>query len=297
MAINPGGTNYNWNYSKPDKPGYSTQLIGTVLAIQEVQKMGFTMSGQPGAPEFWPDGNPKMNIRLALATDTGELKTFTFQPAGKQARMGQKKSVHMDLFALTGNTDMMNLVGKTIYIQTQDGHYGQGNPRPWSVGILDVGPYQLNSPLPPEFQAPQVLANNAVSGGQVTLPQQAYPVHPVNHQGYQPQPQSMQPTAYPNAQSVYQHQPQPMPMPTQPVYPQQGYQMPPMPPQQPMVQQPPVPQQVPQPYPVEMDPNIAASMAAQAAQVYGDGVNVTVTPPQQADVSAVGQIYDDEMPY
>ena len=80
MSLNPGGVNsYGWNYSKPDKPGYSTQLVGTVLAIQEVQKMGYTTTGQPGAPQFWPDGNPMMNIRLALATETGELKTFTFQ--------------------------------------------------------------------------------------------------------------------------------------------------------------------------------------------------------------------------
>ena len=101
MSLNPGGTNYGWNYSKPDKPGYSTQLIGTVLAIQEVQKMGYTMTGQPGQPQFWPDGNPMMNIRIVLCTQDGELKTFTFQPAGKAARMGQKKSVHMDLFHLT----------------------------------------------------------------------------------------------------------------------------------------------------------------------------------------------------
>ena len=34
MALNPGGaSNYSWNYSKPDKPGYSTQLVGTVVAI------------------------------------------------------------------------------------------------------------------------------------------------------------------------------------------------------------------------------------------------------------------------
>lgn len=290
MALNPGGTNYGWNYSKPDKPGYSTTLIGTVLTIQEVQKMGFTMNGQPGAPEFWPDGNPKMNIRLALATDTGELKTFTFQPAGKQARMGQKRSVHMDLFALTGNTDMMNLIGKTICIQTQDGHYGQGNPRPWNVSIMELGPYQLNGPLPAEFQAPQVLANNAVSGGQVMLPQQAYPVPQVNHQGYQPQPTTTQPAAYPNAQSVHQHQPQMMPQ-----YPQQ--QMPPTYPQQQTTYQQPPMQPPAQQYPPAMNPNVASAMAAQVSQVYGEGVNVEVIPPDPTTPVGAGQIYEDEMPY
>lgn len=195
MSINPGGTtNYNWNYSKPDKPGYSTQLIGTVLAIQEVQKMSYTMNGQPGAPEFWPDGNPKMNIRLALATETGEIKTFTFQPASRAARMGQKKSVHMDLFHLTGDTDMMNLIGKTICIQTQEGFYGQGHPRPWFVSIVEAGPFQPSNGLPSEFKAPQVLANSAVSGGQMNAPQ---PPQPQQYQQYQPQPQQYQPAPQP----------------------------------------------------------------------------------------------------
>lgn len=200
MSLNPGGAgNYGWNYSKPDKPDYSTQLVGTVLAIQEVQKMSFTMNGQPGAPEFWPDGNPKMNIRLALATESGEIKTFTFQPASRAARMGQKKSVHMDLFHLTGDTDMMNLIGKTLCIQTQEGFYGQGHPRPWFVSIVEGGPYEPAGGLPSEFKAPRVLANAAVSGGQMNAPQQ----QPVYQQQYQqPQQQYQQPMQ----QQAYQPQ-------------------------------------------------------------------------------------------
>lgn len=268
MSINPGGTsNYGWNYSKPDKPGYSTQLVGTVLAIQEVQKMGYTMTGQPGAPEFWPDGNPKMNIRLALATEDGEIKTFTFQPAGKAARMGQKKSIHMDLFALTGNTDMMNLVGKTICIQTEEGYYGQGHPRPWTVFLVDAGPYSPSIPLPSEFKAPQVLANNAAAGGQVQAPQPqpvqqqyAYQQPP---QPRQPQPQYARPQAY-QPQPAYQYQPY---QPVQPSHTQ-----------------------------AQMDPGI---MAAMAGQVFGGEVGVSYEPaPQPADPVGGGSVYDDEgMPF
>lgn len=279
MSLNPGGNSYGWNYSKPDKPGYSTQLIGTVLAIQEVQKMGYTMSGQPGAPQFWPDGNPMMNIRLALATDTGELKTFVFQPAGKKARMGQKKSVHMDLFALTGNTDMMNLIGKTICIQTQDGHYGQGNPRPWYVSLVEAGPYKLNMPLPSEFKAPQVLANAAASGGQVNLPQQAYP-YPANNYAANSQQRAMQP-------QVMQQQP----MMQQPMQPAPAYQpqptMQPQPMAQPAQQQP------------MMDPNI---MQAMVAQTFGEGVQVSMEPaPEAANPVGAGvtydDVYDEDMPF
>lgn len=277
MSLNPGGmTNYGWNYSKPDKPGYSTQLIGTVLAIQEVQKMGYTTTGQPGAPQFWPDGNPMMNIRLALATEQGELKTFVFQPAGKQARMGKKKSVHMDLFHLTGDTDMMNLIGKTICISTQEGRYGQGNPRPWFVQLVEAGPFQLATQLPPEFKLPQVLANNAVSGGQVQAPQQQYRQQPA----YQQQP----------AYNTYQ----------QPQYQQQGYAPQPQyqQPQQgmaPVYQQ--VQQQPAQQYPQGMDPQIAQAMASQA---FGGHVTVEQVPPHQpADPVGSGYVYDDDpdMPF
>lgn len=296
MSLNPGGNNYGWNYSKPDKPGYSTQLVGTVLAIQEVQKMGYTMSGQPGAPQFWPDGNPMMNIRLALATPEGELKTFVFQPAGKQARMGQKKSVHMDLFALTGNTDMMNLIGKTICIQTQEGHYGQGNPRPWQVSLVEGGPYQPNMQLPSEFKVPQVLANSAASGGQVNAPQQQQGYQPMQQPmmqqqgyGYQPQQPMMQRPPMQQQQPMMQ---QPM---QQPVYqPQPMQQQAPM--QQPVqqVQQQPMQQQD---YPIGMDPNVAQAMAT---QVFGEGVQVSMEPAQQpANPVGSGSVYDDDedMPF
>lgn len=306
MSLNPGGANsYGWNYSKSDKPGYSTQLVGTVLAIQEVQKMGFTMNGQPGAPQFWPDGNPMMNIRIALATQEGELKTFTFQPAGKQARMGQKKSVHMDLFALTGNTDMMNLIGKTICIQTQEGHYGQGNPRPWYVSLVDAGPFKLSMPLPPEFKVAQVLANTAASGGQVQPPQQPqqYPQQQ-GYGGYQQQPAMQQPMqqGY-GMQQQYQHPTQTQPMMQQP---QPTYQQQPMM-QQPMQAQPmqaqPMMQQQPQPaqpgYPAGMDPAIAQAMAS---EVFGEGVQVTMEPAQATgDPVGAGQVYDntydEDMPF
>lgn len=271
MSLNPGGTNYSWNYSNPNKEGYSTQLVGTVLAIQEIQKRGYTMNGQPGAPEFWPDGNPKMNIRIALATPEGELKAFTFQPAGRQARMGQKKSVHMDLFHLTGDTDMNNLIGKTICITTQEGRYGQGNPRPWNVQLVEMGPFE--APLPSEFKVPQLLANSAASGGQVNAPQ--------HQQQYQPQPQPQQyqqPQGF--APAYQQVQPQ--------QYQPQQYQQP-----QPMPQ----PMQYQQQYPQGMDPQIAQAMATQA---FGGPVNVETVKPEPVSPVGSGYVYesdDEDMPF
>lgn len=205
--------NYNWNYSKPEKEGYSTLLVGTVLAIQEVQKTKYNPNG-PGVPEFWEDsGKPKWNIRMALATPEGQLKTFTFQPASRAAQRGEKKSIHMDLFHLTGDTDMTALIGKTIGIQTQEGRYGAGNPRPWEVGLVEGGPYKLNFELPAEYKVPQVLANAAASGGQVQQPQPQYAQQPYGmpQQQYAPQPQyAQQPYAQP-----YGMQPQPQYAPQQ----------------------------------------------------------------------------------
>lgn len=209
MSLNPVSNNYGWNYSKPDKEGYSTSITGTVVSIQEVQKRKYTRDGRPGVPEFWDDsGKPVMNIRLGLAMPDGSLKAFVFQPAGKEAKAGLKKSIHMDLFALTGNTNMSNLIGKTITIWTTDGNYGAGNPRPWYCKLEEnVGPFMLTSSLPHEFTVPELLCDDAVSGGQYQ--QQSTGVAPQNIQ----QPVIQQP--------IYQ----------QPVY------------QQPVVQQPVVQQQ------------------------------------------------------
>lgn len=209
MSLDPMGMtqgNY-WNYSNPNKEGYSTQLVGTVLAIQEVQAMSYNPGG-PRQPQFWPDGNPKMNIRLALADDKGELKLFTFQPAGKAARQGLKPSIHMSLFALTNNTGMKKLIGQTIMIATREGSYGANNPRPWEVAIVDAGPFSLSiGELPEEYKVPRVLANEGAHGGQTMgMPQQ-----PMMQQPMPAYPQQMQQPAYQPQQPMYPQQPQAMP--------------------------------------------------------------------------------------
>lgn len=275
MSLNPTGTvNYNWNYSNPNKEGYSNTLVGTIVAIQEVQKRAFSMNGQPGAPEFWPEGNPKMNIRIALVTPEGQYKTFTFQPAGKK----QKESgtgVHMALFALTGNTDMMNLIGKTVQIQTQDPQpgtkYGAGNPRPFYVSEVQGGPYQTSLPMPAEFQIPELLCNDAASGGQMQQPQPMSPQNiqpPIVNGFFAP------PVPMPNfAQPVQQAQP--MAQPVQQMNPVQA---------QPAMQQ--QPEGTVQPMmPAGMDPQVAAAMQAIGA------TNV------QPVADNGGAVYDQDIPF
>lgn len=239
MSINPGAArSYSWNYSNPNKDGYSTMLVGTVKNIQEVQGREYNPGGtQPGQPQFWPDGKPKMNIRLILVDDNSEIKTFTFTPAGRMAREGKKPSIHMDLWRLSGG-NMNNLIGKTIFIKTQEGRYGQGNPRPWEVGFADegYGPFETTEPMVEEFTVPVLLCDDAVHGGQVQQPPQRQQPAPAMYQqpavGQWPQ----QPPAYPQS-------PMQAPMQTQ--------QMPPY--------QPPVTYQ-----PTTMNPQIAQQMVSQA---------------------------------
>ncbi|WP_298049660.1 hypothetical protein [uncultured Bifidobacterium sp.] len=203
MALNPTGNDggsrneHNWNYSRPDQPGFSTELVGTVVAIQETQAMNFGQNG-PTTPKFWPNGNPVWNIRVTLAGPSGGYRTFTFAEAGKAQREGKKPSVHIDLFKLAGGKDMMDLIGKTIKISTQQPPqgfaYGRGCPRPWHVEEVAAGPFQLAEALPPFLTVPQLLADDAAHGGQVVGNQRTAMPDPVMQPqvGYSPQPTQQQ---------------------------------------------------------------------------------------------------------
>lgn len=267
--LNPVTPNYKWNYSRPNDPGYSTQLIGTVATIQEVQKMKWTPDGRPGVPEFWPDGNPMLNIRMLLIDQNGDFKSFTFQPAGRAAKQGLKPSIHMDLFHLLG--DMDALVGRTICISTVEGSYGQGNPRPWHVELVDAGPFEAKAQIPDEYKVPQLLANTAVSGGQVQAPQ-PQPQQPQQfYTNYLGQPQTQYDPQLVQQQYAQQH----------PAY------QPPVQTVDPNVKVAPMPYQAPAP---TMDPNVAAAMQQMGA------TNI-----QEVQTPIQGQVYtdpyEDETPF
>lgn len=262
MSLNPF-TNYSWNYTDNTKAGYTDTIIGTVFTLQEIQKRSYNPNGGPGAPEWWQNADgtlaPKMNIRIGLVTPEGQFVAFTFQPAGKEAKAGKKKSIHMDLYHLSGN-NMMNLIGKTISISTitydENGNkiiYGRGNPRPFNVTIVDSGPYEPKVQIPAEYKVPELLCDNSASGGQTVPPQniQAPQAQTYQQTYVQPQPQA-QPVMQQQAQWTQQRQ--------QPVM---GVQQ-----AQPVQQQIPISQQVtaPQQMPDGMDPQLANAMQNVGAQ-------------------------------
>lgn len=277
MNFNPlAPANYNWHYSDSSQPDYSTTLVGTVIAVQQVQKRSYVRGDGVGQPEFWPDGNPKMNIRVAFALENGELRTFVFQPATRKMVAEGKRSVHSDLYR-AGNGE---IVGKTFKIETWDVNpgippekqgqpWGLGNPRLFEVTLVDDKPlYSLTSDLPEEYKLPKVLCNDAVQGGayvqqqpmaqpatqqqQPMMQQQPMQAQPMMQQPIQAQPMMQQPM---QAQPVMQQQPMAQPQQVQPM--------------QPMV-------------PAGMDPAVAAAMQGLAPTT----------------VSQVGaSVYDEQIPF
>jgi hypothetical protein len=180
MSLNPvpSGDSHNWNYSRPDDAGFALELIGTVAAIQEVQANEFSADGRPTGPAFWPDGNPKMNIRLVLVGPKGGYRTWTITPAGKEAKQGLKPHVHIDLYKLAiagGGDQFTQLIGKTIKVTTvappPGFGYGRNNPRPWTVEDVSAtapgAPYAPDpaNPIDPIYLLPKVYHNTSVSGG------------------------------------------------------------------------------------------------------------------------------------
>lgn len=298
MSLNPMGTgSYNWNCTNPEKPNFDLELVGTVVAIQEVQHRKWSANG-PRVPEFWPDGNPKMDIRMAFALADGSLRTFTFSKAGNEQKARRKPSVHMQMWDVSGG-NIEGLVGKTLHLQTwlanpNNGQaWGLGNPRLFLIEeATGCGPFELSFPLPHELTVPELLADTAVSGGAMVQPQ---PMQPQNIQQPQvpPMPYGYQPTMQ---QQPMQQQPMPQPQqyPFSQQYPAQYQQ--PQQFQQPMYQSPQPVYQPPQPavptvqqmppmqptaqMPQGMDPAVAQAMQAVGAQ----------------NVQPVAG-YDDEVPF
>lgn len=286
MSLNPTGMGgSSWNFSRPDGEGYSLELYGTVVSLQEVQARTYNPgSNQPGAPRFWPDGNPVMNIRVGLATPEGKLKTVTFGKAGKKQISGEKPSLHMQLFNLT-NRNMMDLIGKTLHLWTwtvdpeTQKPWGPGNPRKFGVELVSDQTYQLAGVLPAEYTVPELLCNDGAQGGAPNPQMIQQPQMPPMQGNFYAPPTAQQ---FPQSPQYQQYIPQ-----QQPQY--QPQSMPQMPPQQmmPQYQQQPTIQQMPPqsaPMPQGMDPAVAAAMQAVGA------INV-----QPADPT--GGIYDDDIPF
>lgn len=190
-----------WNYAHPDKPGYMEMIEGTVVEISAPQKRNF----QSGKPEFWPDGNPVLNLCLVIKGRSGNELSWIFAPKSKAA---DACSLALDPTRTREQVSIEEMLGKFVRIQTQAGVYNAQNPRPWTVTVLGDG--------------------DAGSVRSVVKPQQSAQQQPMPQQQPAPQPQpAPQQQPVPQIQYAQQQAAQAL-----------GYQQAPAPqPQQPMQQQ------------------------------------------------------------
>jgi len=126
------GSEKSWNYAHKDQPNYMLSIEGTVVEISNPQSINFATK----KPEFWDDGNPKRNICLTILGKSGKELNFIFNPKSYAANACLDA---LDPSNSRPNVSVLELMGKFIRVQTQEGVYNQANPRPWWVTILGDG--------------------------------------------------------------------------------------------------------------------------------------------------------------
>ena len=113
-----------WNYSDPDRDGYSTDLAGVVVGMDNPQQRDF----QTGKPVFWDDGTPRRNIRVFIQTADGE-KSVTFSPKSALYNAFAKALDARELDSIA------DAVARSIRLVTVEGAYNKKHPRPWTVEL------------------------------------------------------------------------------------------------------------------------------------------------------------------
>lgn len=203
LDINTEGA--GWNYSDSSKPNYMTSIQGTVVEINEVQSRNY-MTKQP---EFWPDGNPKLNIEFVIQGQSGRELPWVFSPKSTAAQ-----AVKTALLAMNPNAKSIAEVGGyLVEISTQEGQWGQGRPRPWNFKILGmgqaqfrgVGEYKPAATPQPQQQGQQPQQQQ----GQAPAIVNGYYEPPTPQPQQQAQPQAQQGDFAPQAQPQVQQQAQP----------------------------------------------------------------------------------------
>jgi hypothetical protein len=199
----------SWNYTDPQKPNFKESIVGTVIEMQEVQSSNYYTK----VPEFWPNGNPKLQAKIVFLEDTGGEVAWYISPKSS-ASIAVLNA--LTAFGIT-NPKLSDMIGKRIQVSTQSPPpgfaYGQGAPRPWTVQVVGedtVTPVRgiklfdqlaqqqpQQAPVPPQPQVQQT---------QVQVPVQQ--VAPVQQAQMQPQPIQQQPAHIPLQNSVQQPQQQ-----------------------------------------------------------------------------------------
>ena len=149
------GSGRSWNATKPGEPGYTPQITGDVVELAEVQALDYNTK----KPVFWPEGNPKLNVRMTLMQADGTEIDWTFSPGGRGDRASAAMKAVRTALQNAGfpGVSLTEIAGCNITVVTQDGVYNNSHPRPWGVQINGKGnsAYRGVKKFQPQAQQPQ----------------------------------------------------------------------------------------------------------------------------------------------
>jgi hypothetical protein len=172
-----GGTTFSWGKPAVDNlPGAYVQ--GTVLDMKEVQKSEYVEGGGVGKPEFWDNGDPKMQYRVTLQTElrdptnaADDGKRDVYLDGRRKANDDGTKSklcaVLDAVRAVTGGTQLQR--GGKLTLQWTSGMGFSGDPRCYTAWYeapaLNLGgtpPPGVAPAAPPVQAAPPAVAPQTV---------------------------------------------------------------------------------------------------------------------------------------
>lgn len=197
-----GGKSFSFG-SQGSQPG--TSVTGTVIDVREVQETNYDTK----KPEFWDNGDPKMQIKVSLQTDLRDPANPTDDGVRDVYLSGYRKAhpttgtsgtlwaVLEAVRATTGGTSMA--YGGRLTLQWVSGMGFTGDPRhyvaKYELPTVDLAGGQAAPAVQPQQAAPQGYAQQAYAQ-QVAPPQQQYQAPPAQvAPPAQPMQQAVQPAA------------------------------------------------------------------------------------------------------
>ena len=178
LAGGSGAEGQFWNYSNPQKDGFSPVIQGTVTKISFAQEHVY---GQPGVLRYWDDGNPMLLYRLHIKDATGATWLFDVRP--KSGMMME------DLIPNCPGNTLMGLLGMEVNIEAEQPPVVNGktiafsaqNRRHYKLQVLGQGRFPSEGvdqtmPKPRQQAAPQPQAPSPQLVGAMMAGQPSGPV-------------------------------------------------------------------------------------------------------------------------
>ena len=130
-----------WNFSRPDQEGFSPVLEGTLVKVSFSQARIYDANQRKFTGlAFWPDGNPKLMIRLHVTDLNGEVWLHEIQP--KSHCLNEDWLLKSPTGSIEGFLGQHIRIDAEQEVRTQDGRvipFGSGNRRHFTVTIVGPG--------------------------------------------------------------------------------------------------------------------------------------------------------------